>query len=158
MPNERPTPSSASVSARMSGQARRDTEPEVALRRLLHARGMRYRVHYPVPTRPRRTIDVAFTRAKVAVFVDGCFWHGCPEHGTWPRSNAQWWATKIGRNRERDADTDAVLAAAGWTVVRLWEHESPEAALAEVAAEVARAREAVETAGAPDPPQVPQDT
>jgi DNA mismatch endonuclease (patch repair protein) len=67
-----------------------------------------------------------FTRTKVAVFVDGCFWHGCPEHGTLPKSNADWWATKLARNVERDADTDRLLADAGWTVIRVWEHEDPQ--------------------------------
>lgn len=71
---------------------------------------------------------MAFTRAKVAVFVDGCFWHGCPEHGTMPRSNSEWWTTKLAANHARDRDTDRVLEAQGWTVVRVWEHESPDLA------------------------------
>lgn len=106
----------------MSGLARRDTVPELALRRLLHAAGYRYRVTYPVPGKPRRTIDIAFTRARVAVFVDGCFWHGCPDHGTAPTANSRWWATKIEANRERDADTTSYLVTSGWRVVRIWEH------------------------------------
>nr|WP_163185613.1 very short patch repair endonuclease [Cellulosimicrobium sp. SL-1] len=109
----------------MSVAKRRDTAPEVALRRELHARGMRYRVAYPVPGQRRRTIDVAFTRAKVAVFVDGCFWHGCPEHGMMPRSNGDWWKTKLAANQARDRDTDRLLRELGWTVVRVWEHEPP---------------------------------
>ncbi len=120
-----PVPSSPGVSRRMSAHPRRDTGPELALRRILHARGMRYRVNLPVPGAPRRTMDVAFTRAKVAVFVDGCFWHGCPQHGSLPRANAEWWAAKLARNSERDAQTTALLESQGWTVVRLWEHESP---------------------------------
>ncbi|MBD9699191.1 very short patch repair endonuclease [Flavimobilis sp. GY10621] len=112
----------------MSAARRRDTAPELALRRALHARGLRYRVTYPVPGNRRRTIDVAFTRAKVAVFVDGCFWHGCPEHGTQPHANAGWWATKLAANAARDRDTDRLLTDAGWTVVRVWEHEDPDTA------------------------------
>jgi DNA mismatch endonuclease (patch repair protein) len=74
----------------------------------------------------RRTVDIAFTKAKVAVFLDGCFWHGCPEHGTQPRANADWWVVKLQRNKARDAETDAVLESAGWRVLRFWEHEGPE--------------------------------
>lgn len=106
----------------MSGARRRDTAPEVALRRELHRRARRFRVVFKVPGNNRRTIDIAFPRHKLAVFVDGCFWHGCPEHGTEPRSNREWWATKITANKARDADTDRLLHDAGWTVVRLWEH------------------------------------
>ncbi|WP_328741878.1 very short patch repair endonuclease [Flavimobilis rhizosphaerae] len=123
-----PGASGPAVSARMSAARRRDTAPELALRRALHARGLRYRVTYPVPGNRRRTIDVAFTRAKVAVFVDGCFWHGCPEHGTQPHANAGWWATKLAANAARDRDTDRLLTDAGWTVVRVWEHEDPDTA------------------------------
>lgn len=96
----------------------------MALRRELHARGLRYRVNFPLPGMPRRRADIAFTRAKVAVFVDGCFWHGCPEHGTAPKNNATWWATKLARNAERDRETDRHLRDAGWAVVRVWEHEN----------------------------------
>ena len=77
-----------------------------------------------VPGRPRRTIDIAFTRPKVAVFVDGCFWHGCPEHGTQSKTNSEWWRQKIAANRLRDADTNASLVEAGWRVLRFWEHEN----------------------------------
>lgn len=107
----------------MSLARQRDTWPELDVRRLLHGRGMRYRVSYPVPGLTRRSIDVAFTRARVAVFIDGCFWHGCPEHGTHPRANAAWWDAKLRRNAERDAETDRVLRASGWAVLRFWEHE-----------------------------------
>lgn len=88
-----------------------------------HAAGLRYRVAYPVPGRRRRTIDVAFTRLKVAVFLDGCFWHGCPIHGTMPKANQAWWADKLQANRARDDDTDRHLRGEGWQVVRFWEHE-----------------------------------
>src|SRR5215211_8860132 len=98
-----PQPSSAAVSARMARQARADTVPEIALRRLLHAAGLRFRVGLKVPGMPRRTIDVAFPRAKVAVFVDGCFWHSCPQHATKPAANDAWWAQKLAGNVERDA-------------------------------------------------------
>lgn len=121
----RPAASSPDVSHRMSRARRRDTKPELDVRRLLHARGMRYRVNFPVPGVARRSIDIAFTRPKVAVFLDGCFWHACPEHGTQPRANADWWAAKLRRNVERDTETDRALAAQGWTVLRFWEHEDP---------------------------------
>ena len=123
-----PGSSSPVVSARMSRQGRRDTGPEVALRRALHARGLRFRVVYPVPGQRRRTIDIAFTRRKVAVLVDGCFWHGCPEHGVKPRSNSSWWREKLAANHARDRDTDRLLGEAGWAVVRIWEHEPVERA------------------------------
>lgn len=113
------------VSQRMSSARRKDTKPELDVRRLLHARGLRYRVTYPVPGSPRRTIDIAFTRTKVAIFLDGCFWHRCPDHGTLPRSNAEWWARKLEANSARDAETNGLLVENGWTVLRFWEHESP---------------------------------
>lgn len=112
----------------MVGQLRAGTTPEMLLRRELHARGLRYRVGYRVPGLPRRTIDIAFTRAKVAVFVDGCFWHRCPEHFIPVKRNADWWSSKLQANVERDRDTDRVLSQLGWTVVRIWEHEEPCAA------------------------------
>ncbi len=118
-------PSSAAVSAQMSRFPRRDTTPELALRRLLHARGMRYRVNLPVPGLLRRTIDVAFTRSKIAVFVDGCYWHGCPDHGRLPNSNREWWTEKLSRNRTRDLQTAQHLKGLGWEVMRFWEHQDP---------------------------------
>lgn len=120
-------PSSPAVSARMSRQGSRDTAPELAVRRLLHAAGLRYRVNVPVPGMPRRTIDIAFGSAKIAVFMDGCFWHGCPQHATQPKANAEWWRAKLEKNMARDRETTEHLVAAGWTVLRFWEHESPEA-------------------------------
>jgi DNA mismatch endonuclease, patch repair protein len=120
----------------MSRQRRRDTDPEVLLRRRLHRLGYRFRVNYPLPGRRRRTIDIAFTRAKVAVFVDGCFWHACPEHATWPRANSVWWREKLEKNRARDAETDELLREAGWRVVRVWEHASVEEALGAVLEEL----------------------
>ncbi|MGW8564766.1 very short patch repair endonuclease [Isoptericola sp. NPDC055881] len=123
----------------MSTARRKDTAPELALRRELHARGLRYRVTYPVPGQRRRTIDIAFTRAKVAVFVDGCFWHGCPDHGTRPRSNSDWWLDKLAANRARDEDTNMALNDLGWTVVRVWEHEPVADAAARIDAIVSAA-------------------
>lgn len=119
----KPAASSPGVSNRMQRQRRSGTMPEAALRRALHAQGRRYRVGFPVPGRSRRSIDIAFTRNKVAVFVDGCFWHRCPEHATSPKTNSAWWAAKLAMNVARDLDTDDHLRAAGWTVVRIWEHE-----------------------------------
>lgn len=116
------TASSAAVSTRMSRQRSRDTGPELELRRRLHRTGARFRVHQPVPGRARRSIDIAFPRHRLAVFIDGCFWHGCPEHGSVPASNGDWWAAKLEGNRVRDADTDNQLRVSDWTVIRLWEH------------------------------------
>lgn len=107
----------------MSTLARKDTKPELAVRRELHARGMRYRLQLKVPGNNRRTIDIAFTRARLAVFVDGCFWHGCPEHHHRPKTNSEWWDWKIAGNQMRDRSTDGQLRAAGWEVLRVWEHE-----------------------------------
>lgn len=117
----RPEPA---LSAKMSSLARRDTAPELLLRRELHRRGLRFRVQLKVPGNRRRTIDIAFTRVRLAVYVDGCFWHGCPEHHVRPRSNSDWWKWKVERNQARDRDTDRHLGDVGWTVVRVWEHES----------------------------------
>jgi len=135
----RPSASSEVVSQRMKRQQRRDTAAELAIRRALWSLGLRYRVHYPA-TRGRRRVDIAFTRTRVAVFVDGCFWHSCPEHGTRPKANAEWWVEKLERNVRRDRETDAELRAAGWIVVRIWEHEDPTAVAERVAAIVRATR------------------
>lgn len=95
------------------------------MRRLLHASGLRYRVNVPVPGMPRRTIDIVFGKARIAVFMDGCFWHGCPEHATQPKANAEWWRAKLDKNMARDLETTRLLREAGWTVLRFWEHEDP---------------------------------
>jgi DNA mismatch endonuclease (patch repair protein) len=133
-------PSSAAVSARMSRQGSRDTAPEVAVRRLLHASGLRYRVNLPVPGMPRRTIDIVFPKSKIAVFLDGCFWHGCPQHATQPKSNAEWWRSKLSKNMSRDVETTEHLRAEGWTVLRFWEHELPDEVANTVRAVVLSAR------------------
>ncbi len=112
----------------MSRQATRNTDPEARVRRRLHADGLRYRVHVRPLPQLRRTADIVFTRRRVAVFVDGCFWHGCPEHATKPKRNAEWWAAKLEANVKRDAETDRLLEGAGWVVVRVWEHEDPDVA------------------------------
>lgn len=133
-------PLSPAVSARMSRQVSKDTAAELAVRRLLHAAGLRYRVEFPVPGMARRRIDVAFTSVKVAVLIDGCFWHGCPQHATQPKSNAEWWRQKLDRNMARDTETTEHLVAAGWEVLRFWEHESAEDVALRVAAAVTRRR------------------
>ncbi|MFI6870853.1 very short patch repair endonuclease [Nocardia sp. NPDC050406] len=118
----------AATRARMARQRRVGTKPEVALRRELHRRGARFFVDRAPLAGLRRRADIVFPRRKVAVYVDGCFWHSCPEHATSPKNNARWWAEKLAANVVRDRDTDARLAAAGWTVVRVWEHDSADAA------------------------------
>jgi DNA mismatch endonuclease (patch repair protein) len=130
----------AALSAKMSTLARRDTAPELALRRELHRRGLRYRLQVKVPGNNRRTIDIAFTRVKLAVYVDGCFWHGCPEHHVRPKANSDWWRWKVERNQARDKDTERELGAAHWTVIRIWEHEDPVHAAERVRAEWSRLR------------------
>jgi DNA mismatch endonuclease (patch repair protein) len=107
----------------MQGNRSRDTGPEMALRRELHRRGLRYRVGVAPLPGVRRTVDIAFPRAKLAVMVDGCFWHGCPEHHRPPKSHSEYWVAKIDRNKERDLETTQLLEDAGWDVLRLWEHE-----------------------------------
>jgi DNA mismatch endonuclease, patch repair protein len=127
-----PWASSPAVRRVMQGNRKRDTRPEVALRRVLHARGLRYRVAAkPLLDRPW-TADLVFRGARLAVFVDGCYWHGCPQHYSCPRTNATYWQEKIARNRARDTQVDADLKAAGWTPLRIWEHESVDSAADQV--------------------------
>nr|WP_276329068.1 very short patch repair endonuclease [Crossiella equi] len=117
--------SSAGVRASMRGNRGRDTQPELALRALLHAKGLRYRVSAKPLAGWRRTADIVFPSARVAVFVDGCFWHGCPEHHRPSATNSEFWRAKVEGNRKRDAETTALLEAEDWTVIRAWEHEDP---------------------------------
>jgi DNA mismatch endonuclease, patch repair protein len=122
-------PSSAHATATMKANRRRDTKPEVAIRSLLHRRGLRFRIDKPIRTdtgivRP----DVVFTTQRIAVFVDGCYWHACPEHGELPRANRDFWREKFRRNRARDKEQTAALEKAGWSVLRIWEHEEPQRA------------------------------
>lgn len=133
-------PSSPETSRRMAKVLQQGTDAEIALRSELYRRGLRYRVGYEVLKKPRRVADVAFPGLKIAVFVDGCFWHGCPEHATWPKRNAEFWRQKIETNRLRDADTNSRLRKIGWTVLRFWEHESPIEASDRVAKAVAMAK------------------
>lgn len=116
----------------MERQSRRDTKPELALRRAVWRLGLRYRVDV-APIRGRRRADLVFTRAKVAVYLDGCFWHSCPAHATTPKANREWWVAKLDANVRRDRDTDRRLAEAGWTVVRVWEHEPADLAAERIA-------------------------
>jgi DNA mismatch endonuclease (patch repair protein) len=120
-----PEPSSDAASQIGKANRRTGTGPELALRSALHRLGYRYRSDHLVRADGVRVhADLAFTRWRVAVFVDGCFWHGCPSHGTQPRANAAYWQPKLATNRERDRRVDRALTAAGWSVVRIWEHES----------------------------------
>jgi len=124
----------------MAKLGRRDTLPERAIRSELHRRGFRFRVdRAPLPGLRSRA-DIVFGPARVAVYVDGCFWHSCPEHGTRPKANSEWWKRKLDRNQERDRETDRVLREHGWEVIRIWEHEDPAAAADRVEEAVREAR------------------
>lgn len=124
-----PLPLSDAVRRQMRMMPRKDTGVELALRRELHRLGMRYRVHLRgIPGTP----DVVLTRARVAIFVDGCFWHRCPAHGTSPKNNSEWWATKLDGNVARDRRKDQQLLHLGWVPVHVWEHENPSVAAARI--------------------------
>jgi len=125
----RPSASAPSVRQRMQATLRRDTPPELKIRSLLHRRGYRFRVDARPLKSQKSRADIVLKRFRVAVYIDGCFWHGCPLHATWPKANASWWREKIESNRYRDARANAVLMASGWVVVRIWEHEDPSTAL-----------------------------
>lgn len=127
----------SSTHARLTMQANRgrDTRPELLVRRALHARGWRYRVnHRPLASDRRRTVDIAFTRQRLAVLIDGCFWHRCPEHFVMPKTNLSYWEEKISGNVRRDTATNSLLEEEGWTVLRFWEHQDPAAVVEEVEA------------------------
>lgn len=121
-----PAPSSEAAMKRMQAAKPRDTAPEKALRSSLHKRGLRFRVDQKIIKELNRKADIVFRSAKVAVFVDGCFWHGCPIHGTQAKANAEFWKNKIKQNRARDLDTNKRLKKAEWRIIRVWAHEDPE--------------------------------
>ncbi|MEV0881218.1 very short patch repair endonuclease [Micromonospora echinofusca] len=124
-----PAPLSEQVSNQMKRMRRASTKPELLIRRALHRRGLRFRVNHPaLPGRP----DIAFTRVRLAIFIDGCFWHMCPKHGVMPKNNREWWQAKLHRNVERDREKDAALMDLGWHVRHFWEHDDPAAAAEEI--------------------------
>lgn len=126
---QRPTAKDAGVSDRMSRMPRASTGPEMALRRALHSRGLRFRLHRrDLPGSP----DIVLPRARLAIFVDGCFWHGCPDHGALPKHNREWWAAKLAANVERDRRKDAELIGLGWLPLHIWEHTSADRAAEEI--------------------------
>jgi DNA mismatch endonuclease, patch repair protein len=116
----------------MRANRKRDTGPELRLRKHLHRLGLRYQLGRRIATTPPVVPDVVFPRAKVAVFVDGCFWHGCPIHGVQPKVNSSYWFAKISLNRRRDQAVDENLIGLGWQAIRIWEHEDPREAAARV--------------------------
>lgn len=131
------TPISAATRASMRSNRRRDTKPELSLRRALFARGYRYRIDLRISAgNAHARPDIVFTRRKIAVFVDGCFWHGCPEHCKMPKTHVDYWANKIERNKTRDIADTLALEHAGWTVLRVWEHMPLEEAIAQIIAAV----------------------
>ena len=132
LPRKPPTDERTSI--RLRRQRVSDTAAELAVRSELWRRGLRYRLNYRIPGTQGRA-DIVFTRQRVAIFVDGCFWHACPLHGTWPKRNSEWWRAKLQANRARDARATAMLESLGWKVLRFWEHEPP----SEVAQQVMRA-------------------
>lgn len=123
MSSNQPDPLNDSIRERMQKQRRRDTALEVAIRKSLHRLGYRFRVDYRAEKSLRCRGDIVFTRKRVIVFVDGCFWHRCPIHGSWPAHNAEWWQAKLTANTERDQRNTRALEELGWVVVRVWEHE-----------------------------------
>ena len=132
-----PAASSEAVRERMRLQPRNHTSCEMVIRSALHRRGLRFRVNCRPLASYRRHADIVFPRMRLAVFVDGCFWHGCPYHGSTPRKNSRWWTLKILRNRMRDRDTTRFLQRHGWTVVRVWEHAAVDDAVERVLAAIA---------------------
>jgi DNA mismatch endonuclease (patch repair protein) len=131
-----PVPGSAAVRGRFRRQGRRDTAPELAVRRRLHARGVRYRVDVRPCRETRSRGDLVWKGRRLVVFLDGCFWHACPSCGHLPRTNGRWWAAKLAANEARDRRTDAVLSALGWRVLRFWEHEDPDVVVTTICSEL----------------------
>lgn len=113
------------TSSPLAGRPNAGTKPELEIRRVLHAQGLRYRLQVPIEGMPRRSIDIAFPSEKVAVFVDGCFWHLCSQHAVMPKTNSEFWSNKLAANRARDVETSSWLVQLGWQVIRIWEHEDP---------------------------------
>jgi len=128
----RPKALYAGVSERMRKQRVVDTQAEILVRKALFAAGIRYRKHWSVPGRRRRTIDIAMPGRRLAIFIDGCFWHGCETHKTVPRSNEAWWRAKLQENKRRDDETTEILVTQGWKVLRFWEHDEPSDVVAAV--------------------------
>lgn len=128
-----PRASSPGVSERMRRTRTSNTPAEIALRCELHRRGLRFRVQRAIAGLPRARPDIVFVSAGLVVFVDGCFWHRCPDHGTDPEANAMWWKAKLDGNVVRDRRVDARLRELGWYVIRVWEHESPDVAADRIA-------------------------
>lgn len=116
----------------MRANRRKNTQPELRVRRIVHASGLRYRVDYRPEESLNRRGDLVFLGSKVVVFIHGCFWHGCPKHFSAPKSNRSFWKTKIDTNRKRDKETQRYLQKKGWKVVTIWEHSSPEKAAAKI--------------------------
>ncbi|MET9082733.1 very short patch repair endonuclease [Streptomyces sp. NPDC004237] len=143
--------SSAARRRNMQAIRSRDTTPERLIRRLVHAQGLRYRVAArPLPDL-RRTADMVFRPVRVAVFIDGCYWHGCPEHYVPPKTNEGYWSDKVIRNMARDRDTDQRLIEAGWTVLRFWEHEPSAECAARITSEVSSRRDSAHPVGKQKP-------
>ncbi|TAY88094.1 very short patch repair endonuclease [Rhizobium leguminosarum] len=139
------------VRRRMERTARKDNPFERTIRSQLHASGLRYRVHYPLPGMKRTTCDFAFPGSKIAVFLDGCFWHGCEVHPPSVKKNTDFWLAKIERNRARDARATAHLAVLGWTVLRFWEHETTDTIVDRIVSVVGRQRTRRSPDSAPSP-------
>ena len=134
LPLPYPTPTTPAAANRMRANRRSDTQPEVLLRSLLHRSGLRFRKDHPIRLSTGRVVraDIAFPSKRIAVFVDGCFWHSCPMHGTIPKSNQDYWVPKLKQNVDRDKLVNQLLESAGWRVVRIWEHADQETARSEI--------------------------
>lgn len=136
-----PPPSSEAARNRMKAVRRKGTKAELELRAALIELGLDFEINRPPCPGLRREADILFPQERIAVFVDGCFWHGCPIHGTMAKANAQFWKEKIERNKRRDADTNQRLREKGWCVVRVWEHVPPKIAAERIRDIVMKRRE-----------------
>ena len=144
-----PSPSSPSVRRRMQNTPRRDTPFEIRVRRLLHAKGLRYRIDQAIPEVTRSRPDIVFRRERVAVFLDGCFWHSCPLHASTPKANREWWRAKLRANVKRDRQHDRELISAGWAVSRFWEHEEAAAIATQIEQVVLKRRDSAAAVDTP---------